>query len=326
MDSILLEQLEKITPEEQAYMSGQADIDKSIYTNDSTFEIDSRLFLKEQRLVTVRPHTRFVDFPEHKHNYVEIVYICKGSITNCIGGKELIMKQGDLLLLNQHVKHSVKKAGQGDIGINFIALPEFFDIPLQMLSEHNVIADFLSSIFRSKDATPHYLLFQLESHKMIENLIENMILSIINENMKDDIINQYSMGMVFLYLMNHLESLKESSSQSYKDIVVQATLKYINTWYKEASLSKVAEDFNISVSNLSKIIKSDTGFTFREHLMRKRFQRAVMFLVETDMPVEEIAAAVGYENFSFFFRQFKTRYGMTPKQYRSAHPEGTISV
>ena len=326
MDSTLLEQLEKITPEEQAYMSGQADIDKSIYTNNSSFEIDSKLFLKKTRLVTVRPHTRFVDFPEHKHNYVEIVYICKGSITHCIDGKELVMKQGDLLLLNQHVKHGVKKAGEGDIGINFIALPEFFDIPLEMLSEHNVIADFLSSIFRSNDATPHYLLFQLESHKMIENLIENMVLSIINENMKDDIINQYSMGMVFLYLMNHLESLTESSSQSYKDIVVQATLKYINSWYKEASLSKVAADFNMSVSNLSKIIKSYTGFTFQEHLIRKRFQRAVMFLMETDMPVEEIASAVGYENASFFFRQFKNRFGMTPKQYRSAHQEGLVRL
>ncbi len=319
MDQILLAGLEQITPEEQSYLNGQSQIDKSLYTHANDFEIDSGHFLKAHRLVTVRPHTRFMDFPEHKHNYVEIIYICKGSITHCIDGRELVLRQGDLLLLNQHVKHSVKKAGQGDIGINFIALPEFFDIPLEMLSERNVIADFLSSIFRSKEATPYYLLFQLEHHKQIENLIENMILSITDENGTEDILNQYSMGMIFLYLMNHLESLTESSSQSYKDIVVQATLKYIGSYYKEASLSKVAADLHMSVSNLSKIIKSQTGFTFQDHLMRKRFQKAVLFLSETDMSVEEIAGAVGYENYSFFFRQFKARYGMTPKQYRDSH-------
>jgi len=317
MDSTLLKQLEKITPEEQAYQSGQADIDRSIYTSNQGFEIDSGLFLKEQKLVTVRPHTRFVDFPEHKHNYVEIVYICKGSLTHRIDGRELVMHQGDLLFLNQHVRHSVCKASEQDIGINFIALPEFFDIPLQMLTEHNVIADFLSSIFRSRDSAPFYLLFKLENHRMIENLIENMIWSIIQGNGKEDIINQYSMGMIFLYLLNHMESLEERSSQGYKDIVVQATLKYINSHYKDAGLSKVAADFHMSVSHLSKIMKAKTGYTFQEHLLNKRFQKALLLLEETDMSVEEIAGAVGYENFSFFFRQFRNRFGMTPKKYRT---------
>lgn len=317
MDKLLLEQLEKITPEEFSYKSGRVDIDRFIYTSDSGFEIDSRLFLKEQRLVAVRPHTRFVDFPEHKHNFVEIVYICKGTLTHCIAGRELTMHKGDLLFLNQHVRHSVRKASEEDIGINFIALPEFFDIPLQMLTEHNVIADFLTGIFRSKDSEPHYLLFKLEDHTMIENLIENMIWSMIREEGKEEVINQYSMGLIFLYLLNHMESLEEGSSQGFKDIVVQATLQYIGSRYKEACLTKVAEDFHMSVSNLSKIIKSQTGYTFQELLMQKRFQKAVLLLKETDMPVEEIAAAVGYENISFFFRQFRNRFGMTPKRYRT---------
>ena len=53
--------------------------------------------------------------------------------------------------------------------------------------------------------------------------------------------------------------------------------------------------------------------------MRKRFQKAVMFLMETELPVEEIAINVGYENQSYFYRQFKARYEMTPNQYRIIH-------
>ena len=53
--------------------------------------------------------------------------------------------------------------------------------------------------------------------------------------------------------------------------------------------------------------------------MRQRFQKAVVLLMETDLPVEEIAANVGYENMSYFYRQFKARYGMTPRQYRLQH-------
>ena len=43
---------------------------------------------------------------------------------------------------------------------------------------------------------------------------------------------------------------------------------------------------------MSKIIKEETGHTFRELLMKKRFQMAVQLLLETDLRVEEIAIYV----------------------------------
>jgi YesN/AraC family two-component response regulator len=67
------------------------------------------------------------------------------------------------------------------------------------------------------------------------------------------------------------------------------------------------------------MIKQSTGFTFQEILRRKRFQKAVMLLLDTDLAVEEIVEVVGYENQSYFYRQFKSRYGMTPRKYRIEH-------
>ncbi|RHS03149.1 AraC family transcriptional regulator [Ruminococcus sp. AF14-5] len=37
---------------------------------------------------------------------------------------------------------------------------------------------------------------------------------------------------------------------------------------------------------------------------------------QTDLSIEEISLGVGYENQSYFFRQFKKRYGMIPRRYR----------
>lgn len=319
MDKWILEQMQKITPEEQDYLDGDEQVNREIYTKKETFEIDSQLFLKQGKLITVRHHSRFIEFPEHKHNYIEIVYVCAGEITHYIDGKELVTQQGDLLLMNQHVKHSVKRAELDDIGINFIALPEFFDIPFQMMRKQNVIADFLIGTLRQNNPMPQYLLFRLKGQKRIANLMENMIASLVCETENEDVINQYSMGLVFLYLINHTDKLAHNSSCHYEDIVVQATLKYIDNQYRTAVLSRIAEDFNQSLPAISRLIKKNTGYTFIELLMRKRFQKAVMFLIETELPVEEIAANVGYENLSYFYRQFKARYGMTPNQYRLEH-------
>ncbi len=149
--------------------------------------------------------------------------------------------------------------------------------------------------------------------------MENIIRPLISHIEYEEVINQYSMGLVFLYLINHIDTLAENSSQNYESILIQAVLKYIRTQYKTASLNHLAEDLNQSQSVISRMIKKNTGFTFQDLLMRQRFQKAVVLLMETDLPVEEIAANVGYENMSYFYRQFKARYGMTPRQYRLQH-------
>ncbi len=358
MDEWLMRKLREVTAEEQAYLDGDLQVKKDIYTlsgvqrkgniaaagggkraaRQDKFEVDCQRFLQEGKLITVRHHSRFIEFPLHKHNYIEIMYVCSGEITHYIDGKELVMGEGDLLLLNQHVRHGIKRAGMDDVGVNFIVLPEFFDIPFQMMRKQNIIADFLLGILRQNNPIPQYLNFQLRGQKAISNLMENMIASIVRERMQPDtelpsvvyegsnkdVINQYSMGLVFLYLIDHIDTLSDNSSQSYEDVVVQATARYIDSHYRTASLSRIADDFKLSLPAVSRMIKKSTGFTFQELLMRKRFQKAVMFLVETKLPVEEIAVNIGYENRSYFYRQFKARYGMTPNQYRRKHKDDKV--
>ena len=89
MNEKIMEELKKISEEEKIYLQGQELVEKSIYTEKEQFEIDSEKFLKENRFVTVRRHSRFVEFPEHKHNYVEMMYVCSGSITHVIDGKSV---------------------------------------------------------------------------------------------------------------------------------------------------------------------------------------------------------------------------------------------
>ena len=146
--------------------------------------------------------------------------------------------------------------------------------------------------------------------------MENMVESMLHGYADEDIINQYSMGIVFLYLLKHLENLSHNSSMDYKETVVQAVLGYINSDCKNASLTRIAEETHQSMTTLSKLIKEKTGYNFQELLQRKRFQMAEHLLMDTDLTIEEIALDVGYENQSYFFKQFKNRYGVTPRRYR----------
>ncbi len=54
MDEQLMKKMQMITSEEQAYLDEEPHVKKEIYTKKNEFEVDSQLFLREGKLITVR--------------------------------------------------------------------------------------------------------------------------------------------------------------------------------------------------------------------------------------------------------------------------------
>ena len=94
------------------------------------------------------------------------------------------------------------------------------------------------------------------------------------------------------------------------------SLKYIEENFKDASLYELADQLNQSHYGLSKTIKKATSHTFKELLQERRLIKAKELLEGTDMPILSMIEQVGYDNISYFYRIFKAKYGLTPKEYK----------
>ena len=317
MNRELMDLMEEITEEEQKILDGSG-IEKTLYTDKYRFIVDAEKMLEQGKMIAVRAHTRFTEFPVHKHNYIEMMYVCKGCITHNIDGTIVRMEPGDLLLLNQYTCHSIESTGREDVGINLMILPQFFDYAIGMLGRDNIIADFLVSVLSTDVHKGQYLYFKTAGILQIENIMENMIYSIANKQEEDDI-NQVLMGVLFQYLLKYVNTLDRHSETNYSEVLVQSAIGYIHQNYRTATLSELAGILNQSVSGLSRLIRQKSGHSFKELLLRKRFQQAIVLLCQTDLPVSDIITAVGYENSSYFYRQFREKYQVSPKAYREAH-------
>ncbi len=316
MDAKLMETLRRITDEEQKILDGGASVDRSLYTGAKDFTIDSSRMLQKGKLIDVRPHTRFVHFPEHRHNFVEILFVCQGTSTQIINHSQtVVLEAGDFLFLNQYTSHEILPAGPDDIAVNFMVLPEFFDTAFQMVGKDNAISRFLVSTLCQDDGRGEYLHFKAAGLLTVQNLAENMIWSLVNKQPDQRRTNQFTMGLLLLELLNHIDTLDVNSQN--RSRTVMAILHYIEENYRDGSLSALAEELNQPVYALSKLIKSETGCTFKELLQQKRLRRAARLIRETDLPVSSIITAVGYDNTSFFYRVFRSEYGLTPKEYRA---------
>ena len=106
-------------------------------------------------------------------------------------------------------------------------------------------------------------------------------------------------------------------------MISMTTLDYIEQKYRTATLTELCEKLHLPMHVLSKMIKKSTGFNFKELLQRKRLNKSVELMCDTDLPISDIIAAVGYENNSYFHRGFKERYHMTPRVSREKNKQRT---
>lgn len=313
---MLLDRLKKITEEEQRILDGVGEVDRDLYTSGKDFTVDSRKMLEEGKLIAVRTHTRFVHFPLHRHNYIEVLYVCEGSLTNIIDGKKVVVNKGELLFLNQFTRHEILPAGADDIAINFMVLPEFFDVAYSMAGNNNILADFLVNVLRQDEERGEYLYFKVSEVLQIQNLLENIIYSLVTGKGDQSRINQTTMGLIFLYLIDSVQYVEMRVPNQYENMISMTTLDYIEQKYRTATLTELCGILHLPMHVLSKMIKKTTGFNFKELLQRKRLSKAAELMCDTDLPVSDIIAAVGYENNSYFHRVFKERYHTTPRAFR----------
>lgn len=320
MDKTLYDELRKITPEETRILQGSTTIEKSLYMsgdkNSKMAVIEADKLLEAGKLIQVRKHTRFIHFPKHTHDYVEMIYMYSGSTHHKINDCDVILKQGELLILNQKATQEIYPAGEDDIAVNFIILPEFFDYGIKMMEqEPNTLREFIIDCLRGSTGTSGYLYFKVSDVLPIQNLIENLIWTIKNRLPNKRSINQATMGLLFLQLMNHMDKV-ETDAQSRQQQLMISVLQYIEEHYKDGELSELAEQMHYDLYWLSREIKKQAGCTYTELVQKKRLNQAAYLLKNTNMSVINVGMAVGYENQSYFHRIFQKQFGTTPRKYR----------
>ncbi len=317
MEQELLDKLRVITREERKILEEKGSVEKSLYTSETGFVVDRNKMLERGKLIDIRTHTRFVHFPQHSHNYIEIIYMCSGSTAHIINNEtKVLLEKGDLLFLNQNATHEIYPAGIDDIAVNFIVMPEFFDVAFEMMEDENVVRDFFVGALQKNKKGMDYIHFRVSDILPVQNLIENMIWSLVNRQANRRNINKMTMGLLIVQLADYIDRIDNANPNQYEQNMMFSILHYIEENYKEGSLTELAVQYNQSVPGMSRFIKKQCGMTFQQLLMQKRLNQAAFLLNTTKLTVEEIILAVGYDNSSYFHRIFRERYGMTPRKYR----------
>jgi len=102
-----------------------------------------------------------------------------------------------------------------------------------------------------------------------------------------------------------------------EDSHIQRAMNYVDQHLNEQlTLKEVAAFVHLNSSYFSVLFKDQTKMTFSEYVTRSRLQKAKNLLIESNLPVSDIAEAVGYNTAKYFIKIFKEYEGQTPSKYR----------
>ncbi len=319
MNDAIIQKLSRITPEEQEILAGRKTIDRSLYMDGSRDQISGEKLLTPGKQISLRPHTRFIHFPKHNHDYVEMVYMVKGETTHIVNGNRLTLHAGELLILGQNALQEILPAGKGDLAVNFIVRPAFFSGTLPFLGdEETPLKSFILNTLCGTGEVG-YLYYQVSDVLPIQNLIENLLWTLINEVPNRRGINQMTMGLLFTQMLNYTDRLSFPTAEQG---TLVSLLRYIEEHYSDGSLQEAAAQYHFELTALSRLIKRSTGKTYTELVQEKRLSQAAWLLKNTEKKVDEVARSVGYENLSYFHRIFAARFHCSPRRFRIANGEG----
>lgn len=322
MKAEILQKLSQITEEEQYILVQENPSHRSLYAKSGRFIIERRhisqlSFGESTAAICLHPHPRFRGFPSHSHDFIEIMYVCNGSITHVIGDQTVRLKTDDIILLGKDTRHSILSAGQDDIGINLIISTDLFETLLHSLRQRSQLPITQFERLLQRDGLP-FCVFHASESIAVRNLLESMIASVICEKKANGYILQQSLALLLCYLADTTDAVESPQIEPYETALKQRILNYIQTSYSTATLTEAASMLGLSPSYFSRLTSKSFGKSFKELLMDERFSMAQELLRSTDLSIGEIINQIGYENSSYFHKEFKARYGMTPSEYRKS--------
>ncbi|RTE11572.1 helix-turn-helix domain-containing protein [Paenibacillus whitsoniae] len=126
--------------------------------------------------------------------------------------------------------------------------------------------------------------------------------------------------LVLSVLEELVAKIEEKRSHRGRNEAIERMLTYIQEHYHESDLSldRLAEQFHLSPTYISKLFKEYTESNFIDHLIAIRIDASKSLLLDKERKVNEVSEAVGYANTRSFLRTFKKYSGMTPTEFRES--------
>ena len=262
----------------------------------------------------------------HVHSFFELCHVFKGSGTFLINGTTHRIGAGDTLIAKPGEPHEIVSSRRQPLGIYFwaytlSALPE----PQQGVSA-NADDERLAQIVRRFPSTPSPVVRVDALPQVLELMTQEaarrapghleMINALFAKSIVDTLRGALPEGTEPAPAAA-VGSEGAGGTRSFAESLVQTAVHFLrDNLSRRFEVRDVAVQVNLSERQLRRLFHNVAGTSILAYLTNLRIERAAHLLLNTDMPIKQIAAAVGYPDTHYFTTLFGREKGTTPAAFR----------
>lgn len=154
-------------------------------------------------------------------------------------------------------------------------------------------------------------------YELVSRMHEKPQMNYINDLRRRGILLEYLSLAMEATLTETAEHKHEYSTEVYMQRA--QTLIYQN--YATIRVSDVVEYIGFTRSYFTSVFTKTVGLSPQEYIIKCRLEHSAQMLTHTNLPIQEIASRVGYDDQLTFSKIFKRHYGISPTKYRKQQDE-----
>ncbi|SDW76025.1 transcriptional regulator, AraC family [Lutibacter oricola] len=248
--------------------------------------------------------------PWHYHPEWELTFITESTGIRSVGNSIQAYSAGELVLLGPNLPHCWKTNSTNEQ----TAKSTFIQFNKDLLGKDWLEKEEFLLIKKLLEASKYGLIFNDEISKIVGNKMLHM-------NFISPTLRMIEIIKILHELsLEKYEVLSLGARFDVNSIVSDRIEKIIdfveNNYQHKIDASQLGELVFMTSVSFSKFFKKAFNKTFTSYLNEYRVSRACELLKESEFSVEQIAFETGYQNLSFFHRQFKLFTKKTPANYR----------
>lgn len=272
----------------------------------------------------------------HIHDYFELLVVLEGSVRQMIEDKEYLYNPGSCCLINRSLYHIEDYSGSARvlfIGFSVDFIKELFDncniadFPQEKEILNSEFYRFIMDDIKNPGSKAYLDFIPALGNQTSTNMLHNINTSIMEVMLHPTFGATHQIKGLFSFLIAGLSNpayfhctkiLLEQNS----DALIFARISHlIEERNGRITRGELSRQLNYSGDYINRIINKFTGLCLFDYSMNFCMKKAADELIHSDKRIDEIAAELHFSNRTHFYKLFKERYGVTPKEFRSMNTD-----
>ena len=251
--------------------------------------------------------------PLHWHDEAEFIYIKKGKGIITIDMEDIEVGAGDIAFLLPGQVHGIGQWHDASMEYENI----IFDTKILSGNVDGTFESYLAPLFNNEIEIAHVFRQGVVGYESVRHYLDE------NDNISSIMPQAFGLAIkgnlfsLFFNLISIYERRLEVAPLPHRIERLKPVIKYVElNYHKPTTVADMADLLGFSESHFMRYFKEALGISFIAYLNDYRLTMAARLLLQSEDSVLAVAEQVGFDNLSHFNRQFKKKYGKTPREYR----------